>query len=188
LSTKVEIKLAKADNTQWKQLEFDPKLQIIKTVVIPKGHNSVPPSIQFLLLVIHDSLLIARGSWCGYIVVAVLTFIVGWAADVGDTAKYPTSTKKPPKNWDRLEAEVKKEVCPMPITNNQYCWPHGISDSDVMCVYWLSKVVGFLDLDLFLARHLLGLLILFLHVILIFNAGFFFIVGEGWKTWRGCRS
>lgn len=37
LSTKVEIKLAKADGTQWKQLEFDSKPQIVKTVVIPKG-------------------------------------------------------------------------------------------------------------------------------------------------------
>jgi suppressor of G2 allele of SKP1 len=68
LSTKVEIKLAKApaENTQWKQLEYDPKPQIVKTAVLPK-------------------------------------------ADVEDKMKYPTSTKKPPKDWDRLEAEVKKE-------------------------------------------------------------------------------
>lgn len=34
-----------------------------------------------------------------------------WAADVEDKVKYPTSVKKPAKDWDRLEAEVKKEVC-----------------------------------------------------------------------------
>lgn len=45
LSTKVEIKLAKADSIQWKQLEFDPKPQIVKTVVIPKGLDSVPTCI-----------------------------------------------------------------------------------------------------------------------------------------------
>lgn len=25
--------------------------------------------------------------------------------------KYPTSNKKPAKDWDKMEAEVKKEVC-----------------------------------------------------------------------------
>jgi len=63
LSTKVEIKLAKADGTQWKQLEFDSKPQIVKTVVIPKEEK----------------------------------------------LKYPTSNKKPAKDWDKMEAEVKKE-------------------------------------------------------------------------------
>jgi hypothetical protein len=28
----------------------------------------------------------------------------------GIKAKYPTSSKKPAKDWDKLEAEVKKEV------------------------------------------------------------------------------
>lgn len=42
LSTKVEIKLSKADSIQWKQLEFDPKTQIVKTAVIPEGLDSVP--------------------------------------------------------------------------------------------------------------------------------------------------
>ncbi|KAG0565195.1 hypothetical protein M758_8G166800 [Ceratodon purpureus] len=65
LSTKVEIKLTKAERVQWKQLDFDPQPQTIKTVAIPK--------------------------------------------EVGDKVKYPTSTKKPVKDWDRLEAEAKKE-------------------------------------------------------------------------------
>lgn len=58
LSTKVEIKLAKADSIQWKQLEFDPKPQIVKTVVIPKGLELVPTYFRLIVLSIHDLYLI----------------------------------------------------------------------------------------------------------------------------------
>lgn len=60
--------------------------------------------------------------------------------------KYPTSTKKPVKDWDRLEAEAKKEVCLMPL------WTLWCFRFDVIR-YWLSEV-GFLVLDLTLGRHL----------------------------------
>ncbi|KAL3697591.1 hypothetical protein R1sor_011667 [Riccia sorocarpa] len=62
LSTKVEIKLVKADATNWKKLEFDPKLAAGPTPSAPE------PAV-----------------------------------------KYPSSHKKGAKDWDRLEAEVKKE-------------------------------------------------------------------------------
>jgi suppressor of G2 allele of SKP1 len=61
LSTKVEIKLAKADPSQWKQLEFDPKSVTVQV------------------------------------------------ATKKDVKEYPSSTIKPSKDWDRIEAEVKKE-------------------------------------------------------------------------------
>ena len=62
LSTKVEIKLAKADNAQWKQLDFDPKPQIVKTVVVPKGSDLFPTLVHFTLHAIYDYLLNFRGS------------------------------------------------------------------------------------------------------------------------------
>lgn len=65
LRTKVEIRLTKAESMQWKQLEYDPKLQqTVRAVVVPTEEDKV---------------------------------------------KYPSSSKKPAKDWDKLEAEVKKE-------------------------------------------------------------------------------
>ncbi|KAL2607430.1 hypothetical protein R1flu_026003 [Riccia fluitans] len=64
MSTKIEIRLAKADATQWKKLEYDPKLV---AVPVPTPHVSET------------------------------------------SAKYPSSAKKGARDWDRLEAEIKKK-------------------------------------------------------------------------------
>ncbi|CAM6088655.1 unnamed protein product [Calypogeia fissa] len=59
LSTKVEIRLVKAGQLQWKGLEFDPDMVIVPVAVLP-------------------------------------------------VALRPVAPKKPTKNWDKLEAEVRK--------------------------------------------------------------------------------
>ncbi len=41
---------------------------------------------------------------------ALLSCMVFETVTTGIKAKYPTSSKKPAKDWDKLEAEVKKEV------------------------------------------------------------------------------
>lgn len=56
-----------------------------------------------------------------------------WATDVEETVKYPTSNKKPAKDWDRLEAEVKKEVC---LYTNNYCFRSDPPDVTLLDVYW----------------------------------------------------
>lgn len=111
LGTKVEIRLAKAEIITWASLEYGKGQAILPKPNVASGFSF------FLLSFISEDTIVFIWSiqtatvkifknWSKCVVSHVI--ICSYAAVVSQRPVYPSS--KPGKDWDKLEAEVKKQV------------------------------------------------------------------------------
>ncbi|KAJ0043437.1 hypothetical protein Pint_17559 [Pistacia integerrima] len=94
LSTKVEIRLAKAEPIHWTALEFTKENPVLQRVNVSSGSTNVSDwlaDFNILLISLSTSIILATD----------------FAVTGSQRPTYPSS--KPTKDWDKLEAQVKKE-------------------------------------------------------------------------------